>query len=89
MSNVLRRLNALLHLAAGIPRIPCNFPKFHNERGSPLFAGVSSAEPEEVLSFLCPSPFDSDAPFKDSKPSSAVFCIDGLKKAWHVRLGVD
>ena len=47
-SNVLRRLHTLLDLVAVIPQIPCNFPKFHNKRGSPSFAGVASTEPEET-----------------------------------------
>jgi len=76
----------LLDLVAVIPQIPRNFPKFHNERGGPSFAGVASAKSEEV-SVLCSSPFDSDASFKESEPSDLVLCIDGLKKTWHVRLG--
>ena len=36
-------------------------------RGSPPFAGVASAKPEEV-SILCSVPLDSDASFKEREP---------------------
>ena len=85
-SNVLRRLHVLLHLVVVIPRVPRNFPKFHNERGGPSFAGVSSAEPEEV-SFLSSGPFDSNASLEESESSNAVLRIDCLEKAWHAGLG--
>ena len=61
-----RALSALLDLVAVIRWIPRNFPKFHNERGSPSFAGVALTEPEEV-SVLCSGPLDSDASFEESE----------------------
>jgi hypothetical protein len=64
-----------LDLVAMVPDIPRNLPQFHDERSSPTFASVASAQPDEV-SFLNTCPFDCDAAFEESQPSYAILCVD-------------
>ena len=69
-----------------IPKIPCNFPQFDNERGSPSLAGVASTKPDEG-SFLNLGPFYSNPSFKESWSSDTVLLgVNCLEKAWHVRV---
>ena len=40
------------------------------------------------MSFSNSCPFNIDASFEESEPSNTVSCIDCLKKAWRVGLGM-
>ena len=67
---------------------PAQLPKVSQQERQPIVAGVWSAEPEEVGFLKNSGPLDSDASFEKSEPSNAVLCVDGLKKTWHVGLGM-
>jgi hypothetical protein len=75
-----------LDLVAMIPDIPSNFPEFHEKRGGPTFAGVASAEPNEVGLWNA-YPFDGGAAFKECKPPETVLSLNSFEQARKIGAG--